>query len=136
MVTLGSQERITILDIDPSSDENEILDALRAAVPASQRERVKITGVRQTNAGFAKALATVPRGISSMVRHIRVGFFKCRVRRSTPPPPRCYKCHDHGHIAKQCDGPDLSGTCLRCASKEHATNDCTEGPDRCVVCER
>lgn len=136
VVTLGRTERVEILDIDPASGENEVLEALRAAVPAGQRGKIAVTGLWQTSSGFAKAAATVPWGISSLVKHIKIGYFKCRIRLSTPPPLRCYRCHDHGHIASKCDGPDLSGTCMRCASKGHSTNNCPEGQDRCVACDR
>lgn len=131
VVTLGRSDRVEILDIDPASSENEVLEALRATVPASQGGKIAVTGLWQTSSGFARAAATVPRGFSSLVRHITVGYFKCRIRQSTLPPPRCYRYHDHGHIASKCEGPDLRGTCLRCASRGHPTNNCPEGQDKC-----
>lgn len=136
VVSLGRPDKVEILDIDPSSSEKEILDALKAAVPVSYRERINVTGVWQTNSGFVKASAIVPRGFHLSIRHVNIGFFKCRVRQNTPTPPRCYRCHDHGHIVKHCERPDLRGTCLRCASKDHSTGNCTEGPDRCDACNR
>lgn len=136
VVTLGRQDRIIILDIDPSSDEKEVLDALRAAVPEGHEDSVRVTGLRQTRSGCALASATVPRGFSLSTRSIKIGLFKCRVRQSTPPIPRCYRCHDHGHIARDCGGPDLRGTCLRCASGAHSTNHCTSGEEKCVACDR
>lgn len=136
VVTLGRQDRITILDIDPSSDEREVLDGLRAAVPEGHAESVRVTGLRQTSSGYALASATVPRGFSLSTKSIKIGLFKCRVRQSIPPIPRCYRCHDHGHIARECGWPDLRGTCLRCASGAHSTNQCTSGDEKCVACDR
>lgn len=135
VVTLGRLDRILILDIDPSITEDEILEALRKAAPPKTREYIKLDGLWETSSGYAKALASVPRGVFSVVRRIRIGFFLCRIQLSAPPPPRCYKCHDFGHFAKTCEGPNLGGTCRRYAGA-HSTKECTEGEDRCVACDR
>lgn len=95
---------------------------------------VGLTGMWQSLSGYAKALASVFRGVYS-VKRIKIGFFLCRIQVNDLPPPRCYRCHDIGHYAKACDGPDLGDTCRRCAGK-HTTNRCTEGEDRCVACDR
>lgn len=134
--TLGRPDKIDIIDIDPSSSKEEVLEVLRASAPPSLRDKIQVTGMWETSSGFARASATVPRGFSTGVRNIRVGFFKCRLRPSIPPPPRCFKCQGYGHIARQCKGPDLSGTCLRCTSKGHSTAHCTEDPARCIACDR
>lgn len=132
---LGRLDRILILDLDPSITEDDILKALKAMVPEKWRETIKINGLWTTSSGYAKALASVPRGVLSAAKRIKVGFFLCRIRSGPPPPPRCYKCHDFGHFAKTCEGPDVGGTCRRCAGG-HPTRDCTEGRDKCVVCDR
>lgn len=135
VVTLDRLDRILLLDIDPSITEGEILEALKAAAPMRLRETIRINGLWQTGSGYSKALASVPRGVFSAVRRVRIGFFVCRIQSNAPPPPRCFRCHDFEHFGKMCDGPDLGGTCRRCAWR-HPTKDCTEGQDKCVSCDR
>lgn len=135
VATLGRLDRILILDLDPSITEDEILEALKAMVPENWRETIKINGMWMTSSGYAKALASIPRGVLSAAKRIKVGFFLCRVQSSYPHPPRCYKSHDFGLFAKTCEGPDVSGTCRRCTGS-HPIRDCTEGCEKCVTCDR
>lgn len=135
--TLGRLDSLLIFEIDPSTTKEELLVALRKVTPEKIRDNIKINGLWETSSGYAKAWASVPRGVFTTTRRVRVGFFLCRVQVSVqpPPPPRCYKCHDFGHFAKSCEGPDLGGKCRRCAGAQ-STGECTEGSERCVACER
>lgn len=135
VAALGRLDRILILDLDPSITEKELLEALQRTVPDNFKETIRVNGMWTTSSGYAKALASVPRGVLTAVRRIKVGFFLCSVQTSPPPPPRCYKCHDFGHFAKTCEGPDVRGTCRRCA-EGHPTSECEEGREKCVACDR
>lgn len=79
VITLGKLDRILIIDIDPSIVEVELLKALKAVVPEKYREIIRINGFWQTHSGHAKAIESVPRGVYSVVRRIKIGFFLCRV---------------------------------------------------------
>lgn len=86
LVNLGRLDRILILDIDPSINEEEILNALRAVTPKKSQGMVKLSGLWQTTLGHAKALASVSRGVFSAKKRIKISFFLCRVLLNTPPP--------------------------------------------------
>lgn len=49
VVTLGRLDRIIILDIDPSTTEDEILEALMKIAPAKFREYIRINGLWKTS---------------------------------------------------------------------------------------
>lgn len=87
VVTRGRLDHILILEVDPSTTEDEILEALRKTTPPKTREYIRINGLWKTSSGYDKALATVPREVFSAVRRVRVGFFLCRTRHSAPPLP-------------------------------------------------
>lgn len=135
VISLGRLDRFLIIDIDPSITETELLETLKTLAPEKLRDTVRINGFWHTSSGHAKAVVSAPRGVFTKINRIKVGFFLCRIQHKTPPPPRCYKCHGFGHYSKTCEGPNLNGTCRRCAGG-HPTIDCTMGNDRCVACER
>lgn len=134
VISLSRLDRFLIIDIDPSITEAEFLETLKTLVPEKFRDIVKINGFWHTSSSHAKAVVSVPRGVFTTIKRIKVGFFLCRIQHKDPPPPRCYKCHGFGHYSRTCEGPNL-GTCRRCA-RGHPTIDCTMGHDRCVVRER
>lgn len=107
VTTLGRLDKLLILDTDPSIGKDEILDALRSVAPRNLKDMISVPGLWQTTSGYAKAIATAPRGVFSSLKKIKIGFFLCRVQLSDPSPPRCFKCHGFGHFVKICTGPDL-----------------------------
>lgn len=82
--TLGRLDSLLILDIDPSITKEELLEALRRITPAKIRDNIKINGLWETRSGYVKAWASVPRGVFTMVRRVKIGFFLCRVQVSVP----------------------------------------------------
>lgn len=54
---------------------------------------------------------------------IRIGFVKCRVVRFQQAD-RCFRCHEQGHIAKKCKGPDRRAVCFRCGEAGHKMFEC------------
>ena len=47
---------------------------------------------------------------------------------SHPPSPRCFSCHERGHIARRC--PVWAGRCFNCREEGHASRDCKRAPSR------
>ena len=45
-----------------------------------------------------------------------------------PPSPRCFSCHERGHIARRC--PMWAGRCFNCREEGHASRDCPRAPSR------
>lgn len=86
---------------------------LRPAYRSTQAARIAVTG---------KAAS-----ILLEQKRIRVGYVKCRVSRSEEVE-RCFRCHESGHIARNCKGPDRRADCFRCGEKGHKAKDC-EGED-------
>ncbi|XP_077522920.1 uncharacterized protein LOC144133603 [Amblyomma americanum] len=63
---------------------------------------------------------------------IEVGYLKIQVRPYIPNPRRCFNCQRYGHGSTSCHGHK---TCAKCASKEHATENCDAVASLCANCE-
>ena len=51
--------------------------------------------------------------------------FNDRTTRSGPNwQPTCYRCHQFGHIARQCSAPAALNKCFRCLSPFHMSREC------------
>lgn len=100
-ITLGRLDRILIKDIDPTIVEPELLEALKAIVPEKYKGIIRINGFWQTSSGLAKAVASVPRGVFSVVRRIKVGFFLCRVQQKALPLPIAISATISGTLARR-----------------------------------
>lgn len=143
-VPLGCSVEMEIMDLDAVATKEEVLTALRAAVPGEEEDRtikelkeaIQVTGIWATRSGMQIATAKMPRSVASSITRIAVGWTMCRVRDRKPAPIRCYKCHGFGHTSMSCTGPDLTNACRRCGQAGHKEMECQEGPDRCVACER
>lgn len=85
VATLGRLDRLLILNIDPFITEEKLFETFKKITPVKARENVKIKGLWETSSGYAKALASVPCGVFSAVRRVKVGFFLCRIQISAPP---------------------------------------------------
>lgn len=55
VVTLGRLDKIQILDIDPSTSEQEVLGSHKAAVPRKSCDMVGLAGLWKTSSGYAMA---------------------------------------------------------------------------------
>ena len=78
--------------------------------------------------------------ISSRGNRLYIGLKSCRVV-DRKHINRCYKCHDHTHLAKTCD---KTPCCGYCASGQHESVDCAFKRDvennvgnlKCINCQR
>lgn len=66
VTTLSRLDRLFILDTDPSTEENEILDALRSAAPRNLRGMISVTALWQTTSEYAKAISTASRSVGTV----------------------------------------------------------------------
>lgn len=107
VVILGRLDRVIILDIDPSTNEEEVLLALRAATPKKLRAMIKVSALWQTTSGHMKALASVPRGVFSARNRLKIGYFLCRLKINAPlPPPDASGATISGTLARTAKGPN------------------------------
>ncbi|KAE9529662.1 hypothetical protein AGLY_011758 [Aphis glycines] len=139
---LGVQTEVEILDLDAVSTADEVLEALRSAIPgeddpAARAEREGICDVRiwPTRTGQQIATAKMSRHAASLITRVTVGWTLCRVRARTLPPERCYRCQAFGHNSRNCTGSDRTGACWRCGLTDHRMKECKTPEDRCLACE-
>jgi len=141
---LGQYTVVEIVDLDAVATEDEVLAALRKAIPGAQddqaviydRQAVQVTGLWSTRSGQQIATARMTRASASAVTRIPVGWTMCRVRPRRPEPEKCFRCHGFGHRSSNCSGPDLSLNCRRCGEPGHEQKQCEADKDRCIACER
>lgn len=139
---LGLQVEVEVLDIDAAATGQEVLEALRNAIPgqedpASRVDREAISDVRiwATRSGQQIATAKMPKHLATAITRVPIGWTMCRVRPRTLPPSRCFRCHAFGHNTRECKAADRTGACWRCGVIGHSMRDCGEPDDRCVACE-
>lgn len=142
---LGIQVEVEVLDIDASATGQEVLEALRNAIPGQEdpaarvdREAISDVRIRGTRSGQQIATAKMPRHVASAITaiaRIPIGWTMCRVRSRTVPPTRCFRCHRFGHNTRDYKAEDRTGACWKCGVIGHTMRDCAEGDDRCVACE-
>lgn len=139
---LGLQVEVEVLDIDAAATAQEVLDALRDAIPwqddpAAKVDREVICDVRiwGTRSGQQIATAKMPKHLAVLITRVPIGWTMCRVRARTLPPERCFRFHAFGHNARDCKAADRTGACWKCGVTGHAMKDCVKANDRCVACE-
>jgi hypothetical protein len=139
---LGATAEVEIVDIDAAADQDEVLSALKGAIPGedtsadSERDNIRVTGLWMTRSGQQVATATMAPSTAAKIQRVAIGWTMCRVRPRRQLPSRCYRCHGFGHVTANCPGPDLTSTCRRCGESGHQEKQCEAGNDRCVACER
>ena len=115
---------INCFDLRGVSDE-EIADGLSEyGVTAARRILTKRGTVRTNNIILTFDSTDMP-------SEVRVGYVNIRVRPYVPAPMRCYRCQRFGHTKDNCRGKP---TCSKCASQDHADEDCDSETPRCVNC--
>nr|CAH7763724.1 unnamed protein product [Callosobruchus chinensis] len=62
--------------------------------------------------------------------YVTVAFYKLQIRPYIPPPVRCFRCQQIGHVAERCEKEQL---CV-CGRPPHEGSPCEE-PKKCVNCE-
>ncbi|KAL4083152.1 hypothetical protein QTP88_028510 [Uroleucon formosanum] len=135
---------VEIVDLDAVATKDEVLSALRAAIPGSdddqaaicERQAMQITGLWPTRSGQQIATARMTRAVASSISRVPIGWTMCRVRPRRSEPEKCFRCHGFGHQSGNCSGPDLSSNCKRCGEPGHELKQCLADKDLCVACER
>ena len=144
--------RVTILDVCDELDENDFIQTVKMQNPEIAelinegetfsdiyiKNKVIINGRKNTQINV-----TVSEKIRKLLNNRRnrlyIGLNSCRVVDKINVL-RCYKCHNHDHLAKNCD---RTPCCGYCASKTHVSDECTLKNDirnnisllKCVNCE-
>lgn len=133
--TLTEKFLVDIRDIEESTKEEEIVDSVLQASGETDAGEIKVRNMRDYYGGTKQALVEVPANIASTIlkrNKIRVGLVVCRIRRKIFAK-RCYRCLEHGHLARSCKGTDRSQACMKCGINGHKAKECKNEP-RCVIC--
>lgn len=144
--TLGEDHRVRrmtpkvtfeIRDVDPTLEREEVIREIARELKIETGE-IDIKTIRFGYGGTKTVIINLPakttEGIEGMEK-IRVGFTKCRIRR-TQNLIRCFRCHDFGHMSYTCK-VELQGRelCRRCGGLDHQINGC-QAIRCCVLCTR
>lgn len=127
---------VHILDIDATTTQKEIEEAIRREVGHGGAPTVKIKSMRPTWTGNQVATVLVSKPVANVMiqaKTIKIGWISCRVRERVSVP-RCYNCLDFGHKATECEGPNRSDTCMNCGQSGHRAKDCKNG-HYCMSCK-
>lgn len=115
---------ITIKDIEMGVKTEEVSEAIEKFTGEKCIGEPKLRpAFGETQA--ARALVT-DRAARLLVenKRLRIGYVRCRIFKSQVDD-MCYRCHEKGHIAKNCKGPDRRNTCFRCGEEGHKALDCS-----------
>ncbi|KAG7198855.1 hypothetical protein KM043_015682 [Ampulex compressa] len=124
---LTHKEAPIIRDVDESTTESEVAEAINAAVGQCDLppESIKLRGAY---GGTQLATVLLPAGAAKKLLKngkLRVGWVNCRVK-LREPSTRCYRCHEDEHTARECNSEvDRSKQCFRCGQEEHKVVACT-----------
>lgn len=132
---LQKTEQLMIKGLDEASTKEEIQTGIKAAInlddipifmPEKEGPRFAIVTVPQNKARQLKAMKTV-----------LVGWNRCRIDQMLSPP-RCFKCQEYGHIARNCkqeEAVKTRGKCLNCWKDGHTAKSCNAEKPWCYVCK-
>ena len=143
---------ITVLDIREELVESEFMDMMKVQNPTiatliDQGEGftdVTLAIKQVGNHKFTQVHATVSLKLRTAIKkngdRIYIGLSSCRVVDKFGIL-RCYKCHNHSHVAKNCSG---TACCGYCSAENHESNSCElksniyENKSRlnCINCKR
>lgn len=133
--TVVEKYLLDIRDMEETTDEGEITNAILRATGETGYDRIKVRNIRDFYGGTKQALVEVPRNIAvTLLRRnrVKVGLVLCRVRRKIFAK-RCFRCLEQGHIVRDCRGKDRRQTCMKCGIDGHKLNGCKNDP-RCLIC--
>lgn len=126
-----------VRDVDPTLEKEEVVAEIARELKIETGE-IEVKTVRFGYGGTKIVIINLPSKITEDiegVEKIRVGFTKCRIRR-TQNLIRCFRCHDFGHMSYTCK-LELQGReiCRRCGGWDHQINGC-QAIRCCVLCTR
>jgi len=94
VLQLGVQVQVEVLDIDAATTTQEVLEALRNAIPgqddpAAKVDRDVISDVRIWGTRSRQQIATakMPKSVAAQITRVPIGWTMCRVRPRTLPLP-------------------------------------------------
>ena len=123
---LTQKESINIRDIDETVVAEEVAQAINEVISPS-RIRLEDIRLRQSYRGTQEANVLLPAVLARKLLKkgkLRVSWVNCRIR-LRQGTPRCYKCHETGHLARDCKSEiDRSAQCYRCGKEGHKAVEC------------
>lgn len=138
-VTIRSVTKQCVMDIrdmDESTDEQDVLEALVKATKVEDPTAVKVLNLREAHGKTKQALVQVPTSVVPALLEtgkITVGWLKCRIREKRRNSI-CFRCLEPGHLASMCNGVDRTNVCRRCCQPGHKAREC-KANKRCAKCE-
>lgn len=133
---VGSEKTVVVKDLDEVTTKEEIVEAINGIAPNYKLTLDVVRSLRKGFAGTQVAMLSLPSKLAFDLINlgkIKVGWVVCRLRENTTPI-RCFKCLEHGHIAKNClSKVDRSKCCINCGKGGHTAKMCREKPE-CAIC--
>ncbi|XP_033231714.1 uncharacterized protein LOC117182718 [Belonocnema kinseyi] len=125
---LVPRAKIVLYDLVETTEVVDVEEALRAVLGERIGAPPKINLTKRNNRGCVLAfveLDAVPARKLEVTGRLKIGWLYCRVKAHNAVI-RCYRCHNPGHIARECTGEDCSGNCHRCGLEGHKAAQCRE----------
>lgn len=120
-------------DLDEITTEDEVRTAMREQCGLGE----VAMSIRLRRGPFGTQAASIKLPVDAANKaletgKIRVGCSVCPLRISLQPEG-CYRCLEHGHVARNCKGIDRSKLCRWCGEEGHKALEC-KNPRRCLIC--
>jgi hypothetical protein len=116
-----SNRKLTVRDLDQTITEQEIREAVNAAVGSPDRstEAIQVSGLKKPQGGTLHLSDTDADKLLERGK-VRTGWNQCRVQEIVGPV-KCFHCLQFGHIASRCAAERklAAGTCFRCGKEGH-----------------
>ena len=135
--TTNNQKVLHIRDIDAVTTDGEIKEAIEKAVGAKTAtlNSIEISNIRPMQGSCQIATVKTTEEVAKVLLkegRVLVGFTRCRVK-LRQEVIKCFKCWGYNHTAANCNGPDRTKDCLKCAEKGHQVKDC-QNESFCPLC--
>ena len=143
--------RICILDIEEHIEETSLIETIKLQNPdvaallnggdTFSDIYIKSSSTRQKYSQINMTISEKMRKlISNRGNRLYIGLKSCRIV-DRKYISRCYRCHEHGHLALKCDN---TSCCGYCSSENHGSVDCEFKRDletnkrnlKCINCKR
>lgn len=129
------QIHVVCKDIDDVTTKDELLTDLQRELQIDSIPESAVRSLRLAHDGTQTAVISLPfdqakRALAA--GKVKIGWTVCRIREATKPTT-CFRCLEHGHLARDCKGEDRSKLCRKCGEPDHLARDCKKAPC-CMVC--